>query len=92
MPRKAVSAKERMDREFLAALRAGQARAGERDIDTAQIMPDSKSTYYRRKRDPELFLLRDLRILAKRYNWTDYQVCQILGVEYHGRTAEKEAV
>lgn len=92
MSKKALSPYEMMNREFLAALRAGQARVKERDIDTARLMPDSKSTYYRRKRDPELFTIRDLRILAQRYKFTDYQLCQIIGVEYHGRTLEQEAV
>ena len=90
MPKKALSPHEVMNREFLAALRAGQARLGERDSDTARIMPDSKSTYYRRTREPELFPLRDLRILAKRYNWADWQVCRMLGVEYRGQTVEQE--
>lgn len=86
MPKKAISAQDRQNRELLAALRAGQTRLGERDIDTAQILPDSKSTYYRRKRAPETFTLRDLRIIAQRYQFTDYQLCQMIGVEYHGRT------
>ena len=86
MPKKAISDQERMNREFLAALRCGQTRLGERDLDTAQIMPDSKSTYYRRKQDPARFTVRDLRILAQRYHFTDYQLCQIIGVEYRGST------
>lgn len=92
MPKKAMTAQEQQNREFLAALRAGQTRLGERDTDTAQIMPDSKSTYYRRRREPELFTVRDMRILAQRYKFTDYQLCQIFGVEYRGRTTEQEAV
>lgn len=92
MPRKAVSAHERMDRELLAALAAGQTRLGERDIDTAQIMPNCQSTYYLRKKAPEKFTVRDVRILAKRYKFTDYQLCQIFGVEYRGQTPRSEAV
>lgn len=84
MPKKAISANERMNREFLAALRAGQARLGERDLDTARLLPNCKSTYYCRKREPETFTIRDLRIMAQRYSFSDYQLCQIIGIEYHG--------
>lgn len=91
MPKKAVSAQERMDREFRAALRAGQARVGDRDIDTAKLLPHSYSTFCRRKRFPGTFEVDDLRVLAKRYNLTDYQLCQIIGVKYRGLTAEQEA-
>ncbi len=85
MPKKAMSAQEKMNREFLAALAAGQIRVGDRDSDTARIMPHSKSTYYGRKREPDSFTIRDLRILAQRYGFTDYQLCQIIGIEYHGK-------
>lgn len=86
MPKKAISAQEEQNRELIAALRAGQARLGERDIDTAKLMPVGQSTYYNRKRTPELFTIRDLRILAKRYQFTDYQLCRIIGIEYHGNS------
>ena len=92
MPKKAVSTQERMDLEFQVALAAGQTRLGERDADTAQIMPNCRAVYYKRKKEPGTFTIRDLRILAKRYQFTDYQLCQIFGVEYHGRTTESEAV
>lgn len=87
MPRpKAISAQERMNREFLAALSAGQIRLGDRNADTARHLPNCQRVFYRRIKEPETFTLRDLRILAKRYGFTDYQVCQIIGIEYHGRT------
>lgn len=87
MPRtKAISEQDRMNREFLAALRAGQARLGDRDIDTARLLPGSRSTFCSRKQAPENFGLGDIRILAKRYNFTDYQVCQFIGVKYNGGT------
>ena len=86
MPKKAMSAQERMDREFLAALAAGQVRTGDRDSDTARLLPNCKSTYYRRKREPGLFTVRDFRIIAQRYQLTDYQISRIFGVEYHGST------
>lgn len=41
MPRvKPLTEQERMNRELLAALRAGQARLGEKDAQTARVMPD----------------------------------------------------
>lgn len=87
MPRVTLTAAQRQNREFLAALRAGQVRRGEKDIDTAQLLPGRKErTYYRRVKSPELFTIADLRMLAQRYNFTDYQLCQIIGVEYHGST------
>ena len=92
MPKKAVSAQERMEREFLAALRGGQARVGDRDIDTAKLLPYSYATFCRRKRYPGTFGIDDLRTFVRRYNLTDYQLCQIFGVEYRGRTTGSEAV
>ena len=86
MPKKAMSAQERQNLEFLAILSAGQVRAGDCDFDTVRFMPMSKSTFSRRKQAPENFTIHDLRILAKRYRFTDYQLCQIIGVEYRGGT------
>lgn len=88
MPRtKPLTAQERQNRELLAALRAGQARLGEKDAQTAKLMPDCEwRVYYRRVKEPERFTLWDLRVLAQRYKFTDYQLCLICGVEYHGST------
>jgi len=88
MPRvKPLTAVERQNQEFLAALRAGQARKKERDSDTAQIIPSCKErTYYTRLKNPEKFLVEDLRELAKRYDFSDRQLCLMIGVEYNGAT------
>lgn len=86
MPKKATSDQEKQNLEFLAALSAAQVRAGDCDFDTTRFMPMSKSTFSRKKQAPENFTLRDLRILAQRYKFTDYQLCQIVGVDYHGST------
>lgn len=86
MPKKAMSDQERQNREFLAVLSAGQVREGDCDFDTVKFMPMSKSTFSRRKQAPENFTIRDLRIFAQRYKFTDYQLCQIIGVEYRGST------
>ncbi len=86
MPKKAMSAQERQNREFLAALSAGQIRLGDKNTDTAKYLPNCERVFYRRIKEPETFTLCDLRILAARYGFTDYQLCQIIGVEYHGST------
>ena len=87
MPKVRLTATERQNREFLAALRAGQARRGERDRDTAQVIPSCKErTYYARLKKPEKFLVEDLRELAKRYDFSDRQLCLMIGVEYKGAT------
>jgi len=88
MPRvKPLTEQERMNRELLAALRAGQARLGEKDAQTARVMPDCEwRAYYNRVKAPERFTVQDLRVLAKRYRFTDYQLCQIFGVAYRGGT------
>lgn len=86
MPKKAVSAQEKQNLEFLAALRAGQVRIGDRDYDTARCLQISKSAFSRKKQAPENFDVRAFRILANRYGWTDYQCSLILGVEYHSNT------
>lgn len=87
MPRqKAVSIQEKQDSEFRAALAAGQKRRGDRNLDTAKLLPNGTSTYYQRKREPGKFTVQDLRIIAQQYQFTDYQLCQIIGVEYHGST------
>lgn len=86
MPKLRESPKERMDRAFMTALRYGQALRGEKDLDTAQLMPKSRSTYYCHLRDPDKFTREELRILIPRY-FTDRQLCEAFGVEYHGATA-----
>lgn len=88
MPKvKPLTAAERQDRELLAALRAGQARKGETDRDTAQVFPDKcEHTYRRRIKKPQTFTLNELRVLARHYDFTDLQLCLMFGVEYHGST------
>lgn len=88
MPRvKPLTATERQNREFLAALRAGQARKGERDSDTARVFPDKgELTYRRRIKDPQNFTLKELRVLARHYDFTDRELCLMCGVKYNGAT------
>ena len=87
MPKLRESPKTRMDRAFITALRVGQAKRGEKDRDTAQIMPKCVSTYYSHLREPDKFTREELRILIPRY-FTDRQLCEAFGVEYHGATTE----
>lgn len=88
MPKlKPLTAAERQDRELLAALRAGQARKGETDKDTAQAFPEKgERTYQRRIKKPQTFTLQELRFLADRYEFTDFQLCQMFGRPYNGAT------
>lgn len=74
-----------MDRAFLAALRYGQTLRGEKDPDTARLLPRSSVTYYRHIKDPDMFTRGELRVLIPRY-FNDRQLCDAFGVEYHGTT------
>ena len=85
MPRVALTAAQRQNRAFMAALRYGQELRGERDIDTAQIIPASQRTYYNRIKRPEKFTMEEIRVLAQRY-FNDRQLCDAFGIEYHGAT------
>ena len=85
MPRVTLTDAQRQDRAFLAALRYGQELRGEKDVDTAKVMPSSQKTYYNHIKQPASFSVRDARILAQRY-FNDRQLCDAFGVEYHGGT------
>ena len=83
MPKLRESPKARMDRAFITALRVGQAKRGEKDRDTARLMPKCLSTYYAHLRDPDMFTREELRVLIPRY-FTDRQLCEAFGVECGG--------
>ena len=85
MPKVTLTAAQRQDRAFLAALRGGQALRGERDRDTMQCVLMPSSTYYRKVKDPGTFSVSDVRRLAQRY-FNDRQLCEVFGIEYHGAT------
>lgn len=85
MPKVTLTAAQRQDRAFLAALRYGQALRGERDVDTSNIVPSCQRSYYNRIKRPELFTVADVRVLAQRY-FNDRQLCEAFGIEYHGAT------
>ena len=86
MPKVALTAEQKQDKAFLAALRGGQAIRGERDNDTVNFVRVSRSTYYKRVKHPSQFTMEDVRRLAKRYYINDRQLCEAFGVEYHGVT------
>ena len=82
MPRvKPLTATERQNREFLAALRAGQARKGETDRDTARVFPKSEKTYNRRIKNPQTITFAELVFLAQRYDFSIQQLGLMLGRE-----------
>lgn len=88
MPKVTLTANQRLDRAFLAALRYGQTMRGEKDIDTSKLLPRrGKASYYRMVKEPSLFALDEIRVLAQRYKFTDRQVCEFIGIEYHGSTS-----
>lgn len=87
MPKLRESPVERMDRAFMAALRYGQVMRGEKDIDTAKMLPKCKSSYYSHLRNLDMFTREELRVLFPRY-FNDRQLCEAWGVEYHGSTPE----
>ena len=86
MPKITLTAAQRQDRAFLAALRGGQAMRGERDCDTVNLVRVSRSTYYKRVKRPGEFTVDDVRLLAQRYYFNDRQLCEAFGIEYHGAT------
>lgn len=85
MPKLRESPAQRMDKAFLAALRYGQTMKGETNPDTMRLMTVCPRSFYRRLKDPGLFSVTDVRILAQRY-FNDRQLCEMFGVEYHGST------
>lgn len=43
-----------------------------------------ESTYFKRKKDPGMLRLSELRQIAQRLELADWQVCAIVGVPYRG--------
>lgn len=88
MPKVTLTATQRQNRAFMAALRGGQARLGEEHLDTAQIFPGCQRTYYRRIKDPGTFTVAEGRVLFPRY-FNDRQLCEAFGIEYNGCTPKQ---
>ena len=85
MPKLRESPVQRMDRAFLAALKYGQTLRGDTNPDTLKIVAISKSAFYKKLKEPGKFSMAEARPLAQRY-FTDRQLCEAFGVEYHGST------
>lgn len=85
MPKLKESPTQRMNRAFLAALRAGQIMKGDTNADTLQLISVKSSAFFHRLKAPEKFSVFDARSLAQRY-FSDRQLCEAFGVEYHGST------
>lgn len=87
MPKLKESPTQRMNRVFLAAVRAGQIMKGDTNADTLRLVSVKHSSFFRKLKAPETFSVFDARILAQRY-FNDRQLCEAFGVEYHGSTPE----
>lgn len=87
MPKLKESPTQRMNRAFLAAVRAGQIMRGDTNADTLQLVSVKYSSFFRKMKAPETFSVFDARVLAQRY-FNDRQLCDAFGVEYHGSTPE----
>lgn len=74
MPRLKPSAREIMDREFLAALDAGEQRRGMKYDEAARYLGMSKSTYYKRHKEPGKTKLCELREIVKFAKCTDDEI------------------
>ena len=85
MPKLKESPTQKMNRAFLAAVRAGQIMRGDTNADTLQLVSVAYSTFFRKLKAPETFSVFDARILAQRY-FDDRQLCEAFGVEYLGST------
>lgn len=85
MPKLKESPTQRMNRAFLAAIRAGQVMTGDKNKDTIQLVSVKSSAFFHKLKAPETFSVFDARILAQRY-FNDRQLCEAFGVEYHGST------
>lgn len=53
----------------------------------AEWLTISKTTYFQRRKKPESMTMREFRILSKKLNFTDREVCEMIGITYKGETA-----
>lgn len=87
MPKLKETPTQRMNKAFLAAVRAGQIVKGDKNADTIKLVSVKYATFFRKMKAPETFSVFNARILAQRY-MNDRQLCEAFGVEYHGATPE----
>lgn len=85
MPKLKESPAQRMDKAFIAALKAGQVMKGDDNKATLQLVSVQHASFYRKLKHPGDFSVDDARVIAQRY-FNDRQLCAAFGVEYHGST------
>ena len=85
MPKLKETPAQRMEWVFRAAIMYGLERRGENIEDLAKKAPQSRSTVYRRVKQPGFCTLREMLFYAPRF-LNDRQLCEMFGVEYHGDT------
>lgn len=89
MPKLRESQTQRMQRIFRAAIRYGLERKGENVDDLAKLAPKCRSTVYRRLKNPGLCTLSEMLFYAPKF-FSDRELCEMLGVEYHGTSQVAE--
>lgn len=77
---------ERLTRIFRATMLYSMEMRREEAEDVARQARMGLSTFYKRMRDTESLTVRELLCLRDRF--TDRQLCEMLGVPYHGKTQE----
>ena len=78
MPALKPSDNELMNREVRASLEAGQIRKGYDDARTAKLLCMCKATYQKKKREPYLFTIEELRRLVHIFHIPDADVLNML--------------
>ncbi len=74
------------DDKFRAALAASAALM---DLEQTEVIARSgmrQTTFYDRRRNPGRLSMEDFRRMVRVFGFTDRQVCEIVGVAYHGST------
>ena len=87
MPKLKETPAQRMERVFRAAVRYGLERRGEKVGDLAKYAPKSRATVYHRMRTPLNCTMEEMLFYGPRF-FNDRQLCEMIGVEYHGSTVE----
>ncbi len=81
------SAEERFTRVFRACSRYYLERRGEHIEDLAKIAPGCRKTVYNRMNKPLRCTSEEMLFYAPKF-FSDRQLCEAFGVQYHGSTPE----
>lgn len=84
MPKLKETSSQKMGRIFRAVIRYNLELRCEKVEDLAKRLPCKRATVYNRLRDPTTCTNREMLYLAPFF--TDRQLCEMYGVEYHGTT------